>query len=431
MHMEVNFYRANLLLVCMFATFLVFTHDISEELNIDEYRDFFIKKSLDLYEKESKQFKNIPKLIELIDCMFYDDHLRFAVDSLSTFFYSKNSKKYKFDIYRPDLKRIFKYEPFKIRGFEVVRINDKIWFINSIKPTACADVNNRLGRNFKIINEKIFKAFLTNFFKMYKCIRKISKFYDTNENSYVSIEDITNNTSKKIPRKFQKTDSYLFPYLCNASSVKIESEIETVDLDFERAKMIESFEIKFGKFSYFFYGYYNLYIIDRDISESYEGSNISKISKKTTISLYRIDFLDPMPLDHYKKVTFPVERTYYYESSLQCIKFEYFHTKYSVNHDNYQFLIRFTDSDITFEFNFNWFAACELIKNYTPATTIYVYLKIERDRNLEIVEMKRCIDKNYFRVLNVLDFHSRIGLFYNKNIKELNEDIDLKNMFEF
>ncbi|KAK1350509.1 hypothetical protein LUQ84_000745 [Hamiltosporidium tvaerminnensis] len=250
------------------------------------------------------------------------------------------------------------------------------------------------------------------------------------DSSYVSIVDISSNKSKKIPVKFQPNNSYLLPYLYNVSCVKIVSEVENIDLNPEKTKMIGMFELRFGKHSYFLHGYYNLDMIDTNMSESYEDLYVSKISRKNIISLYSISFYNLMPLDYYETVILPAKRTYGYETLIKCIKFEYFHTKNSID-DVSKFMILFTDSHITFEFNFNWFAPYEIFKNYTPAIPIYIHTKLGKCLNLYIIELKRSTDKDFFEILNVIDFPSSYGLLSTKNNEEPNENFTLKNIIDY
>ncbi|TBU06829.1 hypothetical protein CWI36_0374p0020 [Hamiltosporidium magnivora] len=77
-------YLGTLLLFCSFVSICLSSNDLEEIYDVKENKEFFAKKSLDLYNKETKRLKMLPKSLDFAYFMFYDNSLEVVADSIQS-----------------------------------------------------------------------------------------------------------------------------------------------------------------------------------------------------------------------------------------------------------------------------------------------------------------------------------------------------------
>ncbi|KAK1347400.1 hypothetical protein LUQ84_003165 [Hamiltosporidium tvaerminnensis] len=417
-------YLGTLLLFCSFVSICLSSNDLEEIYDVNENKEFFAKKSLDLYNKETKRLKMLPKSLDFAYFMFYDNSLEVVADSISKYFKTKTANKYDIKIYRPDFKT---NDPFQTVVFQLFRIKRiyNTWYIVDIYVSKNLPQNKQTKNKNIILSQKAFGIFLCNFFHMYKFIKKICNYPDNYDDSFILIEDTSNNIRKKIPKKYQKLDTTLETGIYNIFCLKMFSEVENFNCELNENKMIRKFNKIFGEITCLLCGYYTVYFIEMNESESVENICSKKIFKTTKISLFRIALeVESLPLANKNSIFF-LKKKFRFESSIHRTEFEYFYSIYNVNDKDYKFKIFLKHSDIAFEFNFNWIET-QLKKSYIPNSSIYIY--VIRGDKLYILEILEDRNRKYFRIKKANRPCACLHFDCKENIKYLNKNYELKEL---
>ncbi|TBU08284.1 hypothetical protein CWI39_0202p0010 [Hamiltosporidium magnivora] len=114
----VEIFKKNFLVFCTFISFCKLTDFTGKYYDIDEYREYFMKKTLDLYNMETKQLLSQSISMDFTYLMFYDIHLELATSSILNYLESKSSRVYNINLYTADLNTKFPFKQiiFKANG---------------------------------------------------------------------------------------------------------------------------------------------------------------------------------------------------------------------------------------------------------------------------------------------------------------------------
>ncbi|TBU15838.1 hypothetical protein CWI38_0179p0020 [Hamiltosporidium tvaerminnensis] len=423
-----------LLVLCKFISFCMSTDCNEIYYNIDEYKKYFLEKSLDLYNKETEQLPSMPISIDFANLMFYENRVQTVSGLISNYIESKSSKAYNVNIHTADFSTKYPYKQILFESFRLERVYDHTWSLFSIRYLPLSTAKKPLRHSHKLIGQKGFKCFIFLLFQMYKCLRKMYNNY-CNDLCYISIEDISNGIPKNIPEKYQKLDSWLGRNIYVVFYVKIFTEIKIFDKNIDKSRMIELFNGAFGMKAYYLYGSYNLYIIDTIKSNLYDkNTSIQKTTKKTIMNQYILSFDLEYPPNLYFGLNFLYpERSFGFYSYSHSTEFYYFYLDKYREENEYKFKILFKHSYISFEFNFNWYNSEQEIKNTRTSSTFY--LRVITEESNDMIVILRSMDQKYFIIENVSSSNYQLcrPYFFDKkrNIHHQDKTYNLKEFFDY
>ncbi|TBU20652.1 hypothetical protein CWI38_0040p0110 [Hamiltosporidium tvaerminnensis] len=386
------------LIFYIYLLFFTFINNSSENYDIAEYRELYVKKCLDLYNGEAKQFESLPKSMEYAYLNFYENRLGLAADAISNYIHSKTSSKFEISIYGPNPKRDYFSEPIQFKAFRLEPAGKKFWSISTLGINTSLGFKDSPRINPKMVFQNQLNMFLKHFFQMYRSIQKIILMRDNPEFAYISIDDTNNNVRKRVPKKYTDIKFFLLNNIYKVFCVQIFSDIEILDTNINKSRMKEVFTQKFGEMTYFFYGCYDIYVINISNDELHEYNYIKKIFKRFSIYRFRIKFdIGLPPQKHGNLILYPACPSF--ETAIHSTEFDYFYSTINVQHEDYKFKIFLKYSDKLFEFNFNWPEKHKLFENYVKNSSVYLYalsssyesygIEMMRDDDLKCFKDKR------------------------------------------
>ncbi|TBU12824.1 hypothetical protein CWI38_0613p0020 [Hamiltosporidium tvaerminnensis] len=193
--------QKNTFLFYIFIVVCLSSRILSNHYNINEFRDFFVKKSLDLYYKKTKGLASLPRAVDYTFLFCYDSQIEAFANVLSNNLQGKPSNNYEININIPNSKSTRNNERIKLKLFSINRKINDIWSKSSINSKN--NYQRRIQRKVHIFAFKNnFKIILDKIFRMHKCIGVITCRFNNFNNHFVSIEDTGKGISKKITKRY-------------------------------------------------------------------------------------------------------------------------------------------------------------------------------------------------------------------------------------
>ncbi|TBU17971.1 hypothetical protein CWI38_0261p0020 [Hamiltosporidium tvaerminnensis] len=400
------------------------------KMDIAKKQKFFAKKCLDIYKRETTAFELLPKAIDVTHLLFYQNIPELTVKSISGYLQSGISKKYEFLIYGTTKYSDDSVREITFKTLQITQLNKKNWFLffSNIPLLNKLSIQNH---SHSIIGNKCLTYFLKYFFMIFKVTKMLMKYQNgtLRKYSYVSIDDITNGLSRKIPDCYQNIPSNLKYDTFNLLCVKIFSENVISEHTIDREKMINQFNRLFDESkSKIFFGCYNYFLIYKNNSEIHEETDIHKLSYKTIINVYQIVFDDLQILEGGAKNLILLERSFCFKNFSYDFEFMYLFTSKNTKDSDYKFFILFSRDSRKFVFNYKWFmnrAYNDIIIESSFYLAVFAHFK------LYLIEFIEEENPRYFKIHRVKCSDFRIKIFdeekisYLGNLMSINSFIDM------
>ncbi|TBU11707.1 hypothetical protein CWI38_1073p0010 [Hamiltosporidium tvaerminnensis] len=379
------------MVVCLFERIL------SRHYNIDEYRDIFVKKSLDLYYKKTKELASWLRAVDYTFLFCYDSQIRAFANVLSNHIQAKSSNNYEININIPNSK--------STRNIERIK---KCYIF------ACKN-------KFKIILDKIFR--------IHKCIGVITCRFNNLNNHFVSIEDTCKGIFKKTPKKYL---SYYIDILLNSKNgvwIKVFSEFENFEENIDKDKMIEIFKTTQREMLCFSHLNCTLYIIDKSDLALDESTYRKKFLKKSIKNRYKISFHSTLPNIKNETTVFLLRQTDKFETYFFVTEFEYLYSTKKSDDSEYKFKILLKFSSFTFEFHFNWYVTKHPFNRFRPDSLYYIYViagKFPIYLKFHLIQ-----NEIYFRIEKSITIVPSSNCDYIRNLQNPDRDFTLQQLFYY
>ncbi|TBT99756.1 hypothetical protein CWI39_1904p0010 [Hamiltosporidium magnivora] len=305
------FVKKNTFLFHIFIVVCLFERILSRNYNIDEYRDIFVKKSLDLYYKKTKGLASWLRAVDYTFLFCYDSQIRAFANVLSNHIQAKSSNNYEININIPNSK--------STRNIERIKLNN---------------LNNH----------------------------------------FVSIEDSCKGIFKKTPKKYLSYSIDILLNSKNGVWIKVFSEFENFEENIDEDKMIEIFKTTHREMLCFSHLNYTLYIIDKSDLELDESTYRKKVLKKSIKNRYKISFHSTLPNITNETTVFLLRQTFKFETYFFVTEFEYLHSTRKSDDSEYKFKILLKFSSFTFGFDFNWYVTKHPFNRFRPDSLYYIYV---------------------------------------------------------
>ncbi|TBU06941.1 hypothetical protein CWI36_0354p0010 [Hamiltosporidium magnivora] len=422
------FDKKNTFLFYIFIVVCLSSRILSSHYNIDEYRDLFVKKSLDLYYKKTKGLASLPRAVDYTFLFCYDSQIEAFANVLSNNLQGKPSNNYEININIPNSKSTGNNERIKLKLFSINRKNNNTWSISSINSKN--NYQKKIQSKCHIFAFKNnFKIFLDKLFRIHKCIGVITRRFNNFNNHFVSIEDTGKGISKKIPKRYLSDSIDIWLNSKNGVWIKVFSESENFDKNIDKDKMIEIFKTTHREMLCFSHLTYTLYIIDRIDLELNDGTYRKKVLKRSIINRYMISFHSTLPnITNETRVSF-LEKTFKYNSYFFVTEFEYLYSSRKSDDPEYKFKLLLKFSSFTFGFNFNWYITKHPFKRYDPDSLYYIY--VIAGKISDILKILPNSTRNFFRIERAITIVSysnfdNIGDFQNPD-----RNFTLQQLFDY
>ncbi|TBU02496.1 hypothetical protein CWI37_0467p0010 [Hamiltosporidium tvaerminnensis] len=270
MHARFYFDNKNILLFFIFIVFSLSTRILSCYYSIDEYRESFVKKSLDIYNMKTKGLQSLPKAVDFVYLGCNENQIEVSAAGISNYIQSKPSNNYQININIPNSGFETNINSIKLKLFNLERIRNNIWSMSYIS------LKNGYPERYQhkrliFLYKNTLQMFLSKIFQIYKSIRTITHIFNHFSNFFVSIEDTNDGRTKKIPKR-----------------IKIFSESEILDNNVSKDKMIQIFENFYSEWFRIPHLNYTLYILDSCDLEFDESQYTKKVLKNTILNQYLI-----------------------------------------------------------------------------------------------------------------------------------------------
>ncbi|TBU03896.1 hypothetical protein CWI36_0844p0010 [Hamiltosporidium magnivora] len=427
--MHARFYldNKNILLFFIFIVFSLSTRILSCYYSIDEYRESFVKKSLDIYNMKTKGLQSLPKAVDFVYLGCNENQIEVSAAGISNYIQSKPSNNYQININIPNSGFDTNIESIKLKLFNLERIRNNIWSMSYIS------LKNGYPERYQqkrliFLYKNTLQLFLSKIFQIYKSIRTITHIFNDVSNFFVSIEDTNDGITKKIPKRYlsEYIDSFRDPN--EGIWIKIFSESEILDNNVSKNKMIQIFKNFYSKWFRIPHLNYTLYILDSCDFELDESQYTKKVLKKTILNQYFICRFSTLSNNTDQTEEFFLSQNFKFEHCTSTTEFEYLYSTKNTEDEDYKFKLSLKCAYLTFEFNFNWYSTRHPITRYWPESLLYIY--VIAGTNFDILEISRHRNRKYFVIKRANTIVSSLFCDFVKDLKYVERNFIPDQLFD-